>query len=69
LITHSTFGPPIIDWQTSGAIKPRVKRIATISIAAVFLLSLAMGLRPLILGIQAVILICVLIFIWSRPNF
>ena len=69
LIGHPTLGPPIIEWQTSGAINPRVKRIATVSIAAVFLLSVVLGLRPLILGIQAGVLILVLIFIWSRPNF
>ena len=69
LIRHPTLGPPIIEWQTSGAINPRVKRIATVSIAAVFLLSVVLGLRPLILGIQAGVLILVLIFIWSRPNF
>ncbi len=69
LISHPTLGPPIIEWQTSGAINPRVKRIATVSIAAVFLLSVVLGLRPLILGIQAGVLILVLIFIWSRPNF
>ena len=69
LITHPTFGPPIVDWQSSGAINPRIKRIATLSIAAVFLLSVVLNLRPLILGIQAAVLLCVLIFIWSRPNF
>lgn len=69
LITHPTLGPPIVDWQSRGAINPRVKRIATVSIAVVFLISLAMGLRLLILGIQAVVLTLVLIFIWSRPNY
>ena len=69
LITHPTFGPPIVDWQTNGAINPRVKRIATVSIAAVFAISLVIGLRTLLLGIQAVVLTMVLVFIWSRPNF
>lgn len=69
LITHPTLGPPIVDWQSRGAINPRVKRIATVSIALVFLISVVLNLRPLILGIQAVVLILVLIFIWSRPNY
>lgn len=69
LISHPTFGPPIVEWQTNGAINPRVKRIATLSIAVVFLISVLLSLRPLILGIQAVVLTLVLIFIWSRPNF
>ena len=68
LLSHRTFGPMIEDWTRSGAIRPTAKRLATLSIAAVFLLSLALGLRPLIVGIQAVTLGCVLIFIWTRPN-
>lgn len=68
LLSHPQFGPAIVDWQTSGAISPRIKRISTLSVAAVFGLSLVLGLRPLILGIQAAVLCLVLIFIWTRPN-
>jgi len=69
LISHPRFGPPIVDWQTRGAISPRVKRLSTLSVAAVFGLSLILGLRPLILIVQAIALTGVMIFIWSRPNF
>lgn len=69
LITHPRFGPPIVDWQTNGAIRPRVKRIATVSIAAVFAISLALGLKLWLLALQAAILSIVLVFIWTRPNF
>lgn len=68
LITHPTFGPSIVDWQEHGAIHPKGKKIATASIAIVFLISLILGLRPLILIIQGVTLCAVLLFIWSRPN-
>lgn len=68
LITHPTFGPPILDWQERGAISEKGKRIATLSIAFVFLISLIIGLRPLILLIQGATLSAVLIFIWSRPS-
>lgn len=68
LVTHRRFGPMIEDWHERGAIHPRVKLISTLSVAAVFLLSLALGLRPLVLVIQAVALGCVLIFIWTRPD-
>ena len=68
LLSHPTFGPPIADWQDSGAISLRAKRLATLSIAAVFAISLALGLRPLILGIQAAVLGAVLVFIWTRPS-
>jgi len=69
LITHPRFGPAIVDWQTNGAISSKVKRIASVSIAVVFLISVLFGLRPLILWIQVGVLTLVLIFIWSRPNF
>ncbi len=68
LMSHPTFGPPIADWQEHGAINVRGKRLATLSILAVFGVSLVLGLRPLILGIQAVVLATVLLFIWTRPN-
>lgn len=68
LLTHPQFGPVIEDWNRSGAISPRVKRISTLSILAVFGISLAMGLGPLILIIQAITLGCVALFIWTRPN-
>ena len=69
LITHPIFGPPIVDWQSSGAINPRVKRIATVSIGVVYGISLALGLKLWLLLLQAAILTAVLVFIWSRPNF
>ncbi|CUH64976.1 Inner membrane protein YbaN [Thalassovita gelatinovora] len=68
LVEHPTFGPSIVDWQERGAISAKAKRIATLSIVAVFLLALIMGLRPMILIVQAITLCLVMIFIWSRPN-
>ncbi|MEM1129111.1 MAG: YbaN family protein [Pseudomonadota bacterium] len=67
LVTHPVYGPHIQDWRDRGAIRPRAKRLATVSIAAAFALSVALGLRPAILAIQAIVLTAVLIFIWSRP--
>lgn len=68
LITHPQFGPSIVDWQEHGAIHPKGKKIATVSIAIVFLISLIMGLGPMILIIQGATLCAVLLFIWTRPN-
>lgn len=68
LVTHPHFGRFIDDWNRSGAINLRAKRLSTISIAAVFLLSLALGASIIIIIIQAVTLSLVLIFIWTRPN-
>ncbi|MEL7252677.1 MAG: YbaN family protein [Pseudomonadota bacterium] len=68
LITHPTFGPFIEDWQRNGAIRPRAKKLATVSIAAVFALSWILDVSWTVIAIQAVTLSLVLIFIWSRPN-
>ncbi|SPJ27021.1 YbaN family protein [Falsiruegeria mediterranea] len=68
LLSHQVFGPMIIDWNTSGAIRPAAKKAATLSVAAVFGLSLMLGLANHILIIQAVTLGAVMIFIWTRPN-
>ncbi|MEH6773707.1 MAG: YbaN family protein [Cereibacter changlensis] len=68
LVNHPTFGPPIRDWNRSGAISLRAKQLTTASMAFVFLLSVVMGLRPLVLGIQAAVLCCTALFIWTRPS-
>jgi uncharacterized membrane protein YbaN (DUF454 family) len=68
LLTHPVFGQHIINWQTRGAISPKAKQMATLSIVFVFCLSLWLGLSTTILVIQAVTLCLVMVFIWSRPN-
>ncbi|WP_170564048.1 YbaN family protein [Ruegeria atlantica] len=68
LVSHKTFGPMILDWQRSGAIRPGAKKAATISVAAVFGLSVLLSLPSHVLIIQAVVLSGVMIFIWTRPN-
>ncbi|MEL6647506.1 MAG: YbaN family protein [Pseudomonadota bacterium] len=68
LVTHPTFGPLIKDWEKNGAIRPKAKNLATVSIAAVFCLSWILGASSMVISIQAIVLSMVLIFIWSRPN-
>lgn len=68
LVTHPKLGPPILDWQSRGAITPKAKKLATLSVAVVFTLSLILGLKPFVLVIQAITLGCVMLFIWTRPN-
>jgi len=68
LLSHPTFGPSIEDWRRNGAIHRKVKLVATASIAAAFLIPFAMGVRPMILTIQAFTLLGVLTFIWTRPE-
>ena len=67
LIHHPRLGPPIRDWQERGAIGRRAKILASLSMAGAFSLSLWLGLKAWILIVQAVVLIGVAIFIWSRP--
>jgi len=68
ILEHRLFGPMIIDWNEHRAIRPGAKKAATLSIAAVFVLSLVIGVPGHVLIIQSVVLGCVLIFIWTRPN-
>lgn len=68
LVTHPKFGPPIADWKRNGAIRRKVKWISTASIIVSFAIPALMGVRPTILAVQAVTLICVSVFIWTRPE-
>lgn len=68
ILSHRTFGPVIEDWRRSGAIRPRAKRIATVSIVALPVLSALLGVSAFIFIIQLVILSVVLFFIWTRPS-
>ncbi|MDG1209295.1 MAG: YbaN family protein [Paracoccaceae bacterium] len=68
LVEHPKLGPPIADWQSSGSIRRKVKWMATASIIVSFAIPALMGVRPMVLAIQAVALICVSVFIWTRPE-
>ncbi|MGB8622940.1 MAG: YbaN family protein [Paracoccaceae bacterium] len=68
LLTHPSFGAPIIDWQERGAISRRAKWIASLSMVAAFGISLALGVPPIILLVQAIVLSMVALFIWTRPE-
>ena len=54
LMEHPRFGPLIADWRERGAIPRKAKRNAMIALAAVLAISWLVGVRPLIIGIQAV---------------
>ena len=67
LVGHPRLGPPIRDWREEGAISPAAKRAALAAIGASLILSLALGLAPAVLALQAAILACVAAFIVTRP--
>ncbi len=68
LINHPKLGPHITDWTNHGAISTRSKKLATVSIVAVFAISFAFSVPKTVLLIQAVTLSAVLLFIWTRPG-
>ncbi len=68
LTGHPVLGPPIRDWRERGAIARRAKWLASLSMLAVFGLSLALDAGPLILAVQAMALTGAALFIWTRPG-
>ncbi len=68
LLSHPTFGPFISDWNQSGAINLKAKRLATLSVIAVLGLSILLEAPLLVIIIQCVTLCLVMLFIWTRPS-
>lgn len=68
LVEHAHFGPHIRNWEQCGSIAPRAKRMALAAMAAVFVISLILGLNWRILVIQAICLSGAAVFILTRPS-
>ncbi|MBV7410258.1 YbaN family protein [Maritimibacter sp. DP1N21-5] len=68
LIGHRAFGPAILDWEDRGAIAPRAKRLAVLTMIAVFVLSLVFGAPSWVLVLQAVCLTGAAAFVITRPE-
>lgn len=68
LINHPTFGPAIGDWRAHGAISRKGKFWAVVAISGALAMSLLIGVRPMVLGLQAAVMSCVLLFILTRPD-
>lgn len=68
LVEHPRFGKAIRDWRAHGAISRRGKTAAVAAILAALVMSLVLQVRPEILGVQAVVMSCVLLFILTRPD-
>ncbi|MEM9620389.1 MAG: YbaN family protein [Pseudomonadota bacterium] len=68
LLNHPKLGPPIHAWEAEKAISRQVKIVAQISIVAVFILSIVMRAPWWAIVSQAVILIGVSTFLWTRPE-
>lgn len=68
LVNHPIYGSHIRDWRDHGAIHPNAKRLSTAMIAMAFCMSLLLGVKPVLLAVQALVLSIVMIFIWTRPD-
>lgn len=68
LLRNPLLGPPIRDWQNGGTVRPWVKRVATVLILASPIAALVVGIPPLIIVGQSVVLGFVLLFILTRPS-
>jgi uncharacterized membrane protein YbaN (DUF454 family) len=68
LLDHPRLGPPILHWREHRAISRTAKRLAMLSIAASFGISLLIGVPLWALGLQAATLSAVTAFILTRPD-
>ena len=68
LMNHKTFGPPIHDWNKSGAIRRPAKIAATVAVALGVLISILLQVPLYAFAMQLVVLAGVLFFIWTRPD-
>lgn len=68
LLNHPKLGPPIANWNQSGAIGKRAKIAATLAIAAGLTISLILRVPLWALICQIAVLSLVMLFIWTRPS-
>lgn len=67
LVGHGIFGPMIENWRAHGAISRPAKAVGLLAMAAVLGVSVAMGVPPLVLAVQMMVLAAAAAFILSRP--
>lgn len=67
LLRHRVFGPLIENWRRYGAISRRAKILGILSLIAVILLSVFMGVPRYVVLIQLVVLSATGVFILTRP--
>jgi hypothetical protein len=69
LLNHKWFGPLIKDWEKYGVIRTRVKWVATVSMLVMVSYPLLFKEFSIWLKLIVVVsIICVLLFIWTRPS-
>jgi uncharacterized membrane protein YbaN (DUF454 family) len=68
LVDHPRLGPPIADWREHGAISTQAKVLAGVALAATFAISLALDIPWWALLAQAIVLVVVALFLFTRPT-
>ena len=68
LVGHPRLGPTIVQWREYGVIPPRAKAAGILAVGVAFLISLAIGVPPVLLIVQGVVLCGVTAFLLSRPS-
>lgn len=68
LETHPRLGPPVLDWETRGAIARRHKRMALGMMGVTFAIGLMLGLPAHVLAIQAACFAGAGTYVWTRPD-
>jgi hypothetical protein len=69
IINHKYFGPPLRNWEESGAISLKAKILSTVMILLVIIFRIFTLQLSLWIKITATfVLLCVLLFIWTRPS-
>jgi len=68
LLTHPRFGPMIEDWRRNGAISRKAKIMAGAAMAAALLISVLIDVPGYALAAQAVVMVFVGLFIFTRPD-
>ena len=68
LVNHPRFGPAIKNWHEHGAISKTAKIGALLTMAVVLILGLVLSLKPILLIVQASVMVGAATFILTRPS-
>ncbi|MEM7283078.1 MAG: YbaN family protein [Pseudomonadota bacterium] len=68
LLKHRVFGPLINNWRRYGAISHRAKVLSVASMVAILSISMLLGVKTWIIGVQFVVLSCSAAFVLTRPS-
>jgi uncharacterized membrane protein YbaN (DUF454 family) len=68
LHAHRAFGPMIRDWQAQGAVSPRAKRVALLTMALCSLVFFMTAPRWWMAALGTAIMAVVAVWLWTRPE-